>query len=726
MKRIDRETVQRILDATDIVEVVGDFVSLRKRGANYLGLCPFHNERTPSFAVSKAKGIFKCFSCGKGGSAVSFLMDLENMSYNEALRYLAKKYNIEIVDREMTDTEREAETERESLIAVLAFAAGHFEHILADTEEGRDVGYAYFRERGINDRMIKKFRLGYSLDRGDSLLRDAQSKGFSDKFLLMAGLVAQSDRGLYDRYRGRVIYPIFSVSGRVIAFGGRILSSDKKKAKYVNSPETPVYHKSNELYGLYQARQAISKQDKCILVEGYMDVISMHQLGIENVVASSGTSLTIGQIRLLHRFTKNITVIYDADPAGIHASLRGIDLLLAEEMNIRVLLLPPGEDPDSFAQSHSLTEVEEYIAAHEVDFISFKTRILLEGVENDPIKRAGVVTEVLRSIAVVPNEVMRAEYVRQTSRMLGIDERTLALRLTKEIAAVAEKRPYSDEADTQPDAPATAGVSATASPAVTAQPVVAAPILTSVDRRRRQCEQAIVRLLLKYAMVQINAGESPDESFSMLEFVASELETDEIEFIDPLFRRIYDEVVAFAGGEWKDAVANARVKADEVRRRILEEGHEKIRREAEGLADIEIREAQLAEEADAGYFATLDEALENISESTFLSHPDDTVRRVASDLIVEKYQLSKIHTKYVHVATEREMLPELVSRAVMELKYCVIDSEIAAAQALIKAASAAPDADPVKIQALVADLQSLFQAKSLFAKRLGDRIVTQK
>ncbi len=727
MKRIDRETVQRILDAADIVEVVGDFVSLRKRGANYLGLCPFHNERTPSFAVSKAKGIFKCFSCGKGGSAVSFLMDLENMTYNEALRYLAKKYNIEVVDREMTDTEREAETERESLIAVLSFAAAHFEHILADTEEGRDVGYAYFRERGINDQMIKKFRLGYSLDRGDSLLRDATAKGFSDKFLLMAGLVAQSDRGLYDRYRGRVIYPIFSVSGRVIAFGGRILSSDKKKAKYVNSPETPVYHKSNELYGLYQARQAISKQDKVILVEGYMDVISMHQLGIENVVASSGTSLTIGQIRLLHRFTKNITVIYDADPAGIHASLRGIDLLLAEELNIRVLLLPPGEDPDSFAQTHSLSEVEEYIAAHEVDFISFKTRILLEGVENDPIKRAGVVTEVLRSIAVVPNEVMRAEYVRQTSRMLGIDERTLALRLTKEIAAVAEKRPYSDADDsTKADVVADSAATAASQGAVASQPAVAAPILTPADRRRRQCEQAIVRLMLKYAMVQINAGADPDESLTILEFVSTELATDEIEFTDPLFRRIFNEVLVFAGGEWKDAEANARGKAGEVRRQILDEGHEKIRREADGLADIEIREAQLAEEADAAYFAALDTALENISESTFLSHPDDMVRRVASDLIVEKYQLSKIHTKYVHVATEREMLPELVSRAVMELKYCVIDSEIAAAQALIKAASADASANPEKIQALVADLQSLFQAKSLFAKRLGDRIVTQK
>lgn len=728
MKRIDRETVQRILDATDIVEVVGDFVSLKKRGANYLGLCPFHNERTPSFAVSKAKGIFKCFSCGKGGSAVSFLMDLENMTYNEALRYLAKKYNIEIVDREMTDSEREAETERESLIAVLAFAGKHFEHILADTPEGRDIGYAYFRERGINDLMIKKFRLGYSLDRGDSLLSDAKAKGFSEKYLLMAGLVAQSERGLYDRYRGRVIYPIFSVSGRVIAFGGRILSSDKKKAKYVNSPETPVYHKSNELYGLYQARQAIARQDKCILVEGYMDVISMHQIGIENVVASSGTSLTIGQIRLLHRFTKNITVIYDADPAGIHASLRGIDLLLAEELNIRVLLLPPGEDPDSFAQSHSLAEVEDYIAKHEEDFISFKTRILLDGVENDPIKRAGVVTEVLRSIAMVPNEVMRAEYVRQTSRMLAIDERTLSLQLVKEVAKVAEKRP-GDQDEPAPTSQ-TPGVAtadtATAGVALSSAPTDGGMALTSTaDRRRFQCERALIRLVLKYALVQFNTDADDDaEPFTLLDFVASELDSDEIEFSDPICRRLFSEVLELDASDWKKYALEAERHATAVRDKFVGEGREKIRVEAEGVADIELREEQLAEDAAALYFSTLDAALENISESAFLSHPDDAMRRVASDLVVEKYQLSKIHTKYTHIATERELLPELAVRAVMELKYCVIDSEISRAQALIKAAAA--KSDEATLQALVADLQSLFQAKSLFAKQLGDRIVNQK
>jgi len=728
MKRIDRETVQRILDATDIVEVVGDFVSLKKRGANYMGLCPFHNERTPSFAVSRAKGIFKCFSCGKGGSAVSFLMDLENMTYNEALRFLAKKYNIEIVDRELTDSEREAETERESLIAVLDFAGKYFERTLAETDEGRDVGYAYFRERGINDLMIKKFRLGYSLDRGDSLLTDAKAKGFNEKYLLMAGLVAQSEHGLYDRYRGRVIYPIFSVSGRVIAFGGRILSSDKKKAKYVNSPETPVYHKSNELYGLYQARQAIARQDKCILVEGYMDVISMHQIGIENVVASSGTSLTLGQIRLLHRFTKNITVIYDADPAGIHASLRGIDLLLAEELNIRVLLLPPGEDPDSFAQTHSLTEVEDYISRHEEDFISFKTRILLDGVENDPIRRAGVVTEVLRSIAMVPNEVMRAEYVRQTSRMLAIDERTLSLQLAKEVAKVAEKRPgeqYEPLSDTQSSTDTPTGQETPSGTSSSTTLEAGVELGSTVDRRRKQCERALMRLVLKYALVQLDAdGEDSGQQSTLFDFVATQLALDEIKFIDPVSRRLFEEVSVLADSDWKKSVVEAEHSAAAERDRFIVAGREKIRLEAEGIAEIEMREAQLAEDAAKVYSDTLDEALENISESTFLSHPDDTIRRVASDLIVEKYQLSKIHTKYAHIATERELLPELAARAVMELRYCVIDSEISRTQALIKAASATADAPT--LQALVTDLQGLFQTKSLFAKRLGDRIVNQK
>ena len=359
MKKIDRETVQKILDAADIVEVVSDFVSLKRRGANYIGLCPFHNERTPSFSVSKSKGICKCFSCGKGGSPVNFLMELEQLSYNEALRYLARKYNIEIKEHEMSDVEREAANEREALLAVNDFACKHFENNLWNTTDGKEIGHSYFRERGLSDEIMKRFRLGYAIDSPSDLSSAAFRAGYTEKYLTASGLCSKSERGLYDRFKGRVIYPVFSVSGRIVAFGGRTLRKDKNVAKYVNSPESALYRKSYELYGLYQAKQQIVRKDKCILVEGYMDVISMAQIGVENIVASSGTSLTEGQIRLIHRFTNNVTVIYDSDPAGIKASLRGIDMLLAEGLDIKVLLLPDGDDPDSFAQSHTLEQVEQ-------------------------------------------------------------------------------------------------------------------------------------------------------------------------------------------------------------------------------------------------------------------------------------------------------------------------------------------------------------------------------
>lgn len=442
---IDRETVQKILDAADIVEVVSDFVSLKKRGANYMGLCPFHNERTPSFSVSKTKNYCKCFSCGKGGSPVGFIMEHESMSYVEALRYLAKKYHIEIKERELTDSEREAASERESLLAVNDFAMNFFQRTLKETDEGRDVGLTYFRHRGINESMIEKFHLGFSPEKRDALYREALSKGFSEDALVKTGLCIRTDDGkIYDRFRARVIYPVFSVSGRVIAFGGRTLSSDKKMAKYVNSPESSIYLKNKELYGLYQAKSAISKLDKCILVEGYMDVISMRQAGVENIVASSGTSLTEGQIRLIHRFTNNVTVIYDSDAAGIKASLRGIDMLLVEGLDIKVLLLPDGDDPDSFAQSHSSAEVIEYIKSHEVDFISFKTEILLKDAGSDPLSRSKVITDIVHSIALIPNPVTRAIYMRECSRRLDIDEKSLTLQLDREIALLVEKNQKSE------------------------------------------------------------------------------------------------------------------------------------------------------------------------------------------------------------------------------------------------------------------------------------------
>ena len=410
MPRIDQETVNKILDTADIVDVVSDFVKLRRSGANFKGLCPFHNERTPSFSVNRARNICKCFSCGKGGSPVNFIMEHEQLSYQEALRYLARKYNIEIVEKELSDQEREAMNAREAMLAVNEFALTHFKNNLQETDEGRDTALAYLRHRGISDAMIARFHLGYSIDKSRSLIDAAIQAGYNTKYLVDTGLAIESqregDKSLYDRFRGRVIFPVHSISGRVIAFGGRTMRSDKTIAKYVNSPESPIYHKNLELYGLYQAKSAIAKKDKCILVEGYLDVISMHQAGVENVVASSGTSLTEGQIRALRRFTDNVTLIYDADSAGIKASLRGINMLLGEGLNVKVLSLPVGDDPDSFAQSHSSSEVEAYLTENEVDIIAFMADTLLKDVPaNDPTAKAKAINNILYSVAFVDDSV---------------------------------------------------------------------------------------------------------------------------------------------------------------------------------------------------------------------------------------------------------------------------------------------------------------------------------
>ena len=429
---IDQATVDKIIDSANILEVVSDFVTLRKRGVNYVGLCPFHDEKTPSFSVSPSKGICKCFSCGKGGSAVHFIMEHEQLSYYEALKYLAKKYNIEIEERELSDEEKQIKSDRESMLIVNSFAQEYFSNILFQHSEGRSVGLAYFHERGFRDDIIHKFALGYSLEQRDALAIEAKKRGYKEEYLLKTGLCLEGQNGyISDRFRGRVIFPVFSLSGKVLAFGGRVLRKSDKLAKYVNSPESEVYHKSNVLYGIYQAKQSIVKNDNCFLVEGYTDVLSMHQAGVENVVASSGTSLTPGQIRLIHRFTNNITVIYDGDAAGIKASLRGIDLILKEGMNIKVVLLPDGDDPDSFAKKQSASSFTEYIKNHEVDFIRFKTNLLLDSAGNDPIKRAELISDIVQSIAIIPDTIVRSVYTKECSRLMEISEEVLLREINK-------------------------------------------------------------------------------------------------------------------------------------------------------------------------------------------------------------------------------------------------------------------------------------------------------
>lgn len=740
MKRIDRETVQKILDTADIVEVVSDFVSLKRRGANYIGLCPFHNERTPSFSVSRSKGICKCFSCGKGGSAVGFLMELEQLSYNESLRYLAKKYNIEIQEHEMSEEERERESERESLLAINEYAMGYFEKTLTDTDDGRNIGLAYFRERGINDAMIKRFHLGYSLDRRDDLFRTATAKGFSEKYLTATGLCYRTDRGgVNDRFRARVIYPVFTISGKVVAFGGRTLRKDKDVAKYVNSPESVIYRKSYELYGLYQAKQAIVRKDKCILVEGYMDVISMHQSGIENVVASSGTSLTEGQIRLIHRFTENVTVIYDSDPAGIKASLRGIDLLLAEGLNVKVMSLPDGDDPDSFAQTHTSAEVEEYLAAHEQDFIAFKTSILLQGTEADPIARSKAIQSIVRSISMIPDAITRTVYIGECSRSLGVDEKTLRLQVTKYAAEQAEQKSREEQRERNRAAaglPREDADSESQSQTATQTPTPAATGGPSALERELSAsrnsfllpyEEELVRYAVRYGvsyLCDITLNDQGDTApMSVLDYINDELTYDNIELTSAEMRLLLSECKCVAES-WPDAEAAERARIEEARRVEIEQGVDEIRRTCDDLASIDIKERALIERADANYRMAMDSAAEMFIQKMLLSSPLDNVRQLATRMVTSRHSLSKIHTKYSKIATERDRLTELVPMAVQNLRGALLECEIAEVNKEIARVYATNPDDTDRLRSLMQRNLELNALKKEMALYLGERILS--
>jgi len=428
---ISKETIDRIFETARVEEVVGDFVNLKKRGVNMIGLCPFHNEKTPSFNVSPSRNIYKCFGCGKGGTSVNFIMEHEHVTYPDALRYLAKKYNIEIEEEKQTPEQTILRDEKESMLLLNGFAQKSFSENLFNSEEGKAIGYTYFKERGFTRETIEKFQLGYSLDQWDGFTHHALKNEYKEEFLLKTGLTIKNDRGLFDRFKGRVMFPIHNLSGRVIAFGGRIIKKDEKAAKYINSPESEVYHKSNVLYGIFFAKKPIVEKDNCYLTEGYTDVISLHQAGIENVVASSGTSLTVEQIRLIGRYTKNITVLYDADPAGIKASLRGIDMILEEGLNVKVVLFPQGEDPDSFSRKHGGSEVYDYLKENAKDFIVFKTNLLLKEVSNDPIGKAQLIREVVESIAKIPDAIARSVYTKECSQLMGISEQVLINELNK-------------------------------------------------------------------------------------------------------------------------------------------------------------------------------------------------------------------------------------------------------------------------------------------------------
>ena len=680
------------MDAAQIVDVVSEFVTLRKRGVNYVGLCPFHSEKTPSFSVSPSKGVCKCFSCGKGGNVVHFIMEHEQLSYYEALKWLAHKYNIEVKERELTDEEKHAQSIRESMFVVNEYARDYFQNILRSHVEGQTVGMTYFRQRGFRDDIITKFQLGYCLNQHDAFAREATLKGYRPEYLVKTGLCyARDDGSLRDRFWGRVIFPVHTLSGKVVAFGGRVLKTDAKTAKYVNSPESEIYHKSNELYGIYFAKQSIVKQDRCFLVEGYTDVISMHQSGIENVVASSGTSLTPGQIRLIHRFTNNITVLYDGDMAGIKASLRGIDMLLEEGMNIKVVLLPDGDDPDSFARKHNATDYQAYINAHEVDFIRFKTNLLLDDAGNDPIKRAGLITDIVRSISVIPDAIVRSVYIKECSQLLQVEEKLLIAEVGK-LKEVQLEKEYKAQRNAQiqaqraageqgasPSAEGTAapeGEPGEAAPAipVPGEPVVPSPVSDTYEsyipqdnpesRKFYPLEKLIMELLVRYGerVMCVTTDEEGNEApLTVTEFIAGNLQIDDLQFHNPLHRQMLAEAVSH----------------------IHDEGFR--------------------------------------AEHYFGTHPNPDISRYAVNLANERYTLSKYHTKSQKIVTDEERLYELVPHVMTDFKHAIVEEELKhTQQALLDPENMH---DESRYLSIMKHYKDLSEVQRIMAKRLGDRVL---
>ena len=676
---IDHITIGRIQDTAQIVDVVSDFVTLRRRGVNMVGLCPFHDDRTPSFYVSPAKNICKCFACGEGGSPIHFVMKHEQMTYYEALKYLARKYNIEVVEKELTSEEKQQQSDRESMLILNEYACNYFTKTLHTNPEGQSVGLTYFKERGVREDIIKKFQLGYSLEERSALSVEAQKAGYNSNYLLKTGLSlgGEQNRPLVDRFRGRVIFPIHTISGKVVGFGGRILKKVENVGKYVNSPESDVYSKSKELYGIYFAKSAMVKEDKCFLVEGYTDVLSMHQAGIENVVASSGTALTHGQIRMIHRFTENITVLYDGDTAGINAALRGIDLLLEDGMNVKVVLLPDGEDPDSFARKQNADSFNKYISDNETDFIRFKTELLIEEVGDDPIKRSGMITNIVNSIAIIPDNITRSVYIQECSQLLNMSESVLIAEINK-----IRKRNWDKQKEQRDKNDYRASITTVANAVVdndgrsnlSAMPI--API-SRFDRFEKEILRYVVRygnfpIYQKFETRKRKDGKSVieeeiliEEGPGVTEFVHFDLDRDNITFTNELYRLMFEKAV-------------------------------------EHLNDKDFNSAQF-----------------------FLHFPDQRVSKLASDLLSDRYQLSNIHSKILGEEVgdkssrllEQNHLSSYVPRATTELKNAYLLKKIDEIKKELKSSK-----DDNYIE-LITQLQQLQEVKRILAKELGERIV---
>ena len=658
---IPRDVIEHIFSAAKIEEVVSDYVTLRKRGANLIGLCPFHNEKTGSFTVSPSKGIYKCFGCGVSGNAVGFVMAMEQCSFADAIKQLGKKYHIEVPERQMTAEEQQRQDDRESMFVVNDFANKWFQEQLWDTKEGQAIGLSYFRERGLRDDIIRKYQLGYSPEKGSPLATALKKKGFSERFILNdvdtkigVGVVGKSEDGrIYDRFRDRVMFPIFTVSGKPVAFAGRILKKKDNVGKYVNSPDSLIYSKTNELYGLFQAKQAISRADRCYLVEGQMDVISMFQSGIENVVASGGTALTKPQIRLIQRFTSNITVLYDGDAAGIHAALRGIDMFLEEGFNVKVVLLPDGEDPDSFAQSHDSTEFIQYIEEHQTDFIRFKMALLSKEAGDDPYKRAALIKDITSSIAIIPDNITRQVYIKDCSDRLHMSEKVLTTEVVNLRRKKIEEHNKAKEREAEQAAttvePTAESTETTATPVNPTSPVNPTPIKapkSALDQNFYNLMQLVVR----YGERPIQVG---DTICSIGEIIIYTIEEDEIKAPDPVYQAIIDEF----------------------KRHCKDEGFK--------------------------------------AEEFFKFHPDQAISALAIDMIAEKYQYASFN--------HEGRLGELVTQFLYEIKLTVINQQIEELEQNLKEAQASGNWD--RQMQLLAYQPQLLQARNDLCKLLGNRVI---
>ena len=658
---IPRDVIEHIFSAAKIEEVVSDYVTLRKRGANLIGLCPFHNEKTGSFTVSPSKGIYKCFGCGVSGNAVGFVMAMEQCSFADAIKQLGKKYHIEVPERQMTAEEQQRQDDRESMFVVNDFANKWFQEQLWDTKEGQAIGLSYFRERGLRDDIIRKYQLGYSPEKGSPLAAALKKKGFSERFILNdvdtkigVGVVGKSEDGrIYDRFRDRVMFPIFTVSGKPVAFAGRILKKKDNVGKYVNSPDSLIYSKTNELYGLFQAKQAISRADRCYLVEGQMDVISMFQSGIENVVASGGTALTKPQIRLIQRFTSNITVLYDGDAAGIHAALRGIDMFLEEGFNVKVVLLPDGEDPDSFAQSHDSTEFIQYIEEHQTDFIRFKMALLSKEAGDDPYKRAALIKDITSSIAIIPDIITRQVYIKDCSDRLHMSEKVLTTEVVNLRRKKIEEHNKAKDREAEQEAttvePTAESTEPTATPVDLTSPVNPTPIKapkSTLDQNFYNLMQLVVR----YGERPIQVG---DTIYSIGEIIIYTIEEDEIKAPEPVYQAIIDEF----------------------KRHCKDEGFK--------------------------------------AEDFFKFHPDQAISALAIDMIAEKYQYASFN--------HEGRLGELVTQFLYEIKLTVINQQIEELEQNLKEAQASGNWD--RQMQLLAYQPQLLQARNDLCKLLGNRVI---